>query len=67
MKDKFIPAKELDKWKSKFPRAKIIMFKDAGHFVQEEKPGEMVRAIDSLMCSSVHVLKCACFWLIGHL
>jgi pimeloyl-ACP methyl ester carboxylesterase len=48
MKDKFIPPKELEKWKSKFPQAKVIVFEDAGHFVQEEKPEEMARAIASL-------------------
>jgi pimeloyl-ACP methyl ester carboxylesterase len=49
MKDKFIPAKELSKWQEKFPHAKTIVFEDAGHFVQEEKPNEMVRAIESLL------------------
>jgi pimeloyl-ACP methyl ester carboxylesterase len=48
MKDKFIPAKELDKWKSKFPKAKVIVFEDAGHFVQEEKPKEMVEEIRNM-------------------
>lgn len=46
MKDKFIPAKELTKWQEKFPNAKTIVFGDAGHFVQEEKPAEMLRAIE---------------------
>lgn len=45
VKDKFIPAKELDKWKAKFPTAKVITFTDAGHFVQEEKAQEMIRAL----------------------
>ncbi|HEY0654799.1 MAG TPA: alpha/beta fold hydrolase [Chryseosolibacter sp.] len=49
MKDKFIPTKELEKWKAKFPDAKVVTFSDAGHFVQEEKPEEMSRAIDSLL------------------
>lgn len=48
MKDKFIPPKELEKWRSKFPEAKVILFDDAGHFVQEEKPEEMVTAINAL-------------------
>ena len=45
LKDKFVPATELEKWKTKIPSAKIITFPDAGHFVQEEKPEEMANAI----------------------
>ena len=41
MKDSFVPPKELQKWKSKLPTAKIVVYNDAGHFVQEEKPEEM--------------------------
>ncbi len=42
MKDSFVPPKELEKWKSKLPTAKVVVFTDAGHFVQEEKPEEMI-------------------------
>ena len=42
MKDSFVPLKELEKWKSKLPAAKVVVYEDAGHFVQEEKPEEMV-------------------------
>lgn len=45
MKDKFIPPFELEHWKSKLPGARYIVFEDAGHFVQEEKPEEMSKAI----------------------
>ena len=45
MKDKFVPAYELENWKSKLPEATVITFDDAGHFVQEEKPEEMIREI----------------------
>lgn len=41
MKDKFVPPKELEKWKSKLPTAKVVVYEDAGHFVQEEKAKEM--------------------------
>ena len=51
MKDKFIPARELIKWQEKFPQAQTIVFEDAGHFVQEEKPKEMVAAIEALVKS----------------
>ncbi len=46
LKDKFVPVKELEKWKEKFPDAKTIAFEDAGHFVQEEKAEEMRGAIE---------------------
>lgn len=36
MKDKFIPAYELDKWVAAFPTAQVIKCPEAGHFVQEE-------------------------------
>jgi pimeloyl-ACP methyl ester carboxylesterase len=49
MKDKFIPPKELEKWKSKFPKAKVVVFDDAGHFVQEEKAEEMAATINSFV------------------
>jgi pimeloyl-ACP methyl ester carboxylesterase len=45
LKDKFVPPKELEKWTTRLPQAKVITFPDAGHFVQEEKAGEMVIAI----------------------
>jgi len=45
MKDKFVPAYELETWKSKLPDATVVTFDDAGHFVQEEKPEEMAMAI----------------------
>lgn len=42
MKDKFIPAYELDKWAAAFPSARVIKYPDAGHFVQEEAAELMV-------------------------
>ncbi len=45
MKDSFVPMYELENWQLKLPHAKILTFKDAGHFVQEEKPLEMLQAI----------------------
>jgi len=51
MKDKFVPPYELENWKSKLPGSRYILFEDAGHFVQEEKPDEMSRAIEEFMSS----------------
>jgi haloalkane dehalogenase len=45
MKDEFIPVNNLQKWKLRLPKAKFIEYNDAGHFVQEEKPTEMIAAI----------------------
>jgi len=49
MKDKFIPPYELENWKSRLPGIKCILFEDAGHFVQEEKPDEMSKAIEEFI------------------
>ena len=49
MKDKFIPPNELENWKSRLPGIRCMMFEDAGHFVQEEKPDEMSKAIEEFI------------------
>ncbi|MER2999478.1 alpha/beta fold hydrolase [Pontibacter populi] len=43
-KDKLLPINFLDKWEKEFPEAKVIKYK-AGHFVQEERGGEVADAI----------------------
>ncbi len=45
MKDTFVPATELEKWRVALPHAEIITFGDAGHFVHEEKGEEMLTEI----------------------
>ena len=54
MKDKFIPPRELEKWKTKLPNAKVIRFEDAGHFVQEEKASEMIPAIQQFLSKELN-------------
>jgi haloalkane dehalogenase len=49
MKDKFILPSELQRWRSKLPNARVITFEDAGHFIHEEKPVEMIREIKSFI------------------
>ncbi len=52
MKDKFIKPYEFENWKSKLPGSKYILFEDAGHFVQEEKPDEMSKAIQEFISTN---------------
>jgi haloalkane dehalogenase len=49
MKDKFVPPKELEKWRARLPDAKVITFEDAGHFLQEEKPTAMLSEIQAFL------------------
>jgi pimeloyl-ACP methyl ester carboxylesterase len=49
LKDKFIQPSDLEKWKKKFPHASVVVYNDAGHFVQEEKADEMIVAIEDLL------------------
>ena len=51
MKDIGFREKELTIWMHAFPRAKVVRFEDAGHFVGEEKPGELIAGMKNLMGS----------------
>jgi haloalkane dehalogenase len=42
MKDIAFREKELKRWMDTFPDAKVVRYKDAGHFVTDEKPYEIV-------------------------
>lgn len=45
MKDTFVPPYELEKWQKALPHAPVVRFANAGHFVQEEEPEQMVAAL----------------------
>jgi haloalkane dehalogenase len=49
MKDIGFREKELKTWMNAFPRAKVVRFEDAGHFVEEEKPDELFGEIKNLI------------------
>jgi len=49
MKDIGFREKELKTWMHAFPRAKVARFEDAGHFVAEEKPDELIAEIKNLI------------------
>lgn len=42
MKDIAFRKKELATWMRAFPKARVVRYEDAGHFVSEEKPKELV-------------------------
>jgi haloalkane dehalogenase len=49
MRDIAFREKELKTWMNAFPRARVVRFEDAGHFVPEEKPDELIREIKYLI------------------
>lgn len=48
MKDIAFRKKELNRWTRAFPNASVIRFDDAGHFVSEEKPDELLVEIKKI-------------------
>ncbi len=44
-KDIAFREKELNRWQEAFPEARVVRYPDAGHFVAEEKPTELVTEI----------------------
>jgi pimeloyl-ACP methyl ester carboxylesterase len=51
MKDIGFRENELKMWIQAFPDAKVVRFEDAGHFVVEEKPAELIGEMKNLMGS----------------
>jgi len=49
MRDIGFRAKELDRWIEAFPRARVVRFADTGHFVPEERPGDLIREMQALI------------------
>ncbi|GAB3196673.1 haloalkane dehalogenase [Pontibacter aydingkolensis] len=50
-KDKLLPLHFLDKWQQAFPETKTIKYK-AGHFLQEERGGEVADAIKQFVLTT---------------
>ena len=48
MKDIAFREKELNTWAVAFPEATVVRYADAGHFVSEEKPAELIADIERL-------------------
>jgi len=49
MNDIAFRKKELKTWMDAFPRARVVRFDDAGHFIAEEKPDELIREMKKLV------------------
>lgn len=49
MKDRFFPPDLLEKWRQALPHATVRTFPEAGHFVHEEAPQELVQAIRTFL------------------
>lgn len=48
MKDVAFREKELNRWAEAFPEARVVRLPEAGHFVAEEAPEELISAIEAL-------------------
>lgn len=49
MKDIAFREKELNHWIKHFPQARVVRYPDAGHFLAEEKPDELIEEIAALL------------------
>ncbi len=52
-KDKAFLKRDLDRWKRIFPDARVRVLDDAGHFIQEDAPEEIVEEIRAFMAARV--------------
>lgn len=48
LRDIAFREKELKTWSKAFPNAKVVRFKDAGHFIAEEMPDQLVKEMSVL-------------------
>ncbi|MBC7922496.1 MAG: alpha/beta hydrolase, partial [Ferruginibacter sp.] len=49
MKDRFVPASYLEKFADNFHYRRVVRLENAGHFPQEEEPGEVVGAVKGFL------------------
>ena len=52
MKDRAFRAKELRRWESAFPTAWTLLLSAVGHFVQEEAPDDLARAVERFLAAT---------------
>ena len=51
MRDPVITPRFLDRWRSLFPAAQVVALPNAGHFVQEEAPAEVLAALEAFLAT----------------
>ncbi|MDZ7780707.1 MAG: alpha/beta fold hydrolase [Gemmatimonadota bacterium] len=51
MQDRAFGPEDLARWRDALPRADVVEFSEAGHFVQEEAPDEAIAAIRRFLAS----------------
>lgn len=49
LKDRFFPPDLLERWKQALPHAQVRTFPEVGHFVHEEAPAELCRAMSDFL------------------
>jgi haloalkane dehalogenase len=52
MKDIAFREKELDQWAKAFPAARVVRYANAGHFLAEEQPAELIGELDRMLAES---------------
>ena len=51
MKDIAFREKELNHWKKHFPNVNVVRYADAGHFLAEENPEEVITELENILAN----------------